>query len=169
MERINLAGALVSIDAMGCNPNIAQSLLDAKADYLLAVKDNQPTLHAEIKSYFDNPPSDKIEQSQTVEKGHGRLEIRTHTVSHEVDWMTPERSYPGAFRFPKLTTIAMVESRIERGDKIETERRSYISSRVLQADTFADAVRSHWAIESVPQLHTKKEVHHELTDCVEAA
>jgi len=83
--------------------------------------------------------------------------------------MTPERSYPGAFRFPKLTTIAMVESRIERGDKIETERRSYISSRVLQADTFADAVRSHWAIESVPQLHTKKEVHHELTDCVEAA
>jgi predicted transposase YbfD/YdcC len=134
VERINLAGALVSIDAMGCNPNIAQSLLDAKADYLLAVKDNQPTLHAEIKSYFDNAPSDKIEQSQTVEKSHGRLEIRTHTVSHEVDWMTPERSYPGAFRFPKLTTIAMVESRIERGEKIETERRSYISSRILQAD-----------------------------------
>jgi predicted transposase YbfD/YdcC len=148
VERINLAGALVSIDAMGCNPNIAQSLLDAKADYLLAVKDNQPTLHAEIKSYFDNAPSDKIEQSQTVEKSHGRLEIRTHTVSHEVDWMTPERSYPGAFRFPKLTTIAMVESRIERGEKIETERRSYISSRILQADAFADAVRGHWAIEN---------------------
>ena len=118
VERINLAGALVSIDAMGCNPNIAQSLLDAKADYLLAVKDNQPTLHAEIKSYFDNAPSDTIERSQTVEKSHGRLEIRTHTVSHEVDWMTPERSYPGAFRFPKLTTIAMVESRIERGEKL---------------------------------------------------
>ena len=68
--------------------------------------------------------------------------------SHEVDWMTPERSYPGAFRFPKLTTIAMVESRIERGDKIETERRSYISSRILPAKAFADAVRSHWAIEN---------------------
>lgn len=148
VERINLEGALVSIDAMGCNPNIAQSILDAKADYLLAVKDNQPTLHAEIKSYFDTAPSDKLERSQTTEKGHGRLEIRTHTVSHEVEWTAPERSYPGAFRFPKLTTIAMVESRIERGDKIETERRSYISSRILSAVAFADAVRSHWAIEN---------------------
>jgi predicted transposase YbfD/YdcC len=148
VERINLAGALVSIDAMGCNPNIAQGILDAKADYLLAVKDNQPTLHAEIKSYFDTAPSNTIEQSQTIDKGHGRLEIRTHTVSHEVDWMTPERSYPGAFRFPKLTTIAMVESRTERGEKIEFERRSYISSRILRADAFADAVRSHWAIEN---------------------
>src|SRR3984893_17772293 len=148
VERINLAGALVSIDAMGCNPNIAQSLLDAEADYLLAVKLMKSELHAEIKSYFDNAPSDKIEQSQTVEKSHGRLEIRTHTVSHEVDCMTPERSYPGAFRFPKLTTIAMVESRIERGEKIETERRSYISSRILAAEAFADAVRSHWAIEN---------------------
>jgi predicted transposase YbfD/YdcC len=148
VERINLEGALVSIDAMGCNPDIAQSILDAKADYLLAVKDNQPTLHAEIKSYFDTAPSNKVERSQTVEKGHGRLEIRTHTVSHEIDWMTPERSYPGAFRFPKLVTIAMVESRIERGDKIETERRSYISSRILSAEAFAEAVRSHWAIEN---------------------
>ena len=116
---------------------------DAKADYLLVVKDNQPTLHAEIKSYFDTAPPGQVERAQVVEKGDGRLEIRTHTVSHEVGWMTPERSYPGAFRFPKLTTIAMVESRIERGDKIETERRSYISSRILAAD----AVRSHWAIE----------------------
>jgi predicted transposase YbfD/YdcC len=148
VERLDLEGAVVSIDAMGCNPNIAQSILDAKADYLLAVKDNQPTLHAEIKSYFDTAPPNQVERSQVVEKGHGRLEIRTHTVSHEVDWMTPERSYPGAFRFPKLTMIAMVESRIERGDKIETERRSYISSRILAADAFADAVRSHWAIEN---------------------
>ena len=57
VERLDLEGALVSIDAMGCNPNIAQSILDAKADYLLAVKDNQPTLHADIKSYFETAPS----------------------------------------------------------------------------------------------------------------
>jgi predicted transposase YbfD/YdcC len=148
VERLDLEGALVSIDAMGCNPNIAQGILDAKADYLLAVKDNQPTLHAEIKSYFDTAPSNQVERAQVVEKDHGRLEIRTHTVSHEVGWTTPERSYPGAFRFPKLTTVAMVESRIERGDKIETERRSYISSRILGAEAFAQAVRSHWAIEN---------------------
>ena len=151
VERIDLEGALVSIDAMGCNPDIAQSILDADADYLLAVKDNQPTLHAEIRSYFDTAPSNKLERVQTVEKGHGRLEIRNYTVSHEVDWTTPERSYPGEFRFPKLAAIAMVESRTERDDKIETERRSYISSRALSSTAFADAVRSHWAIEN--KLH----------------
>jgi hypothetical protein len=116
------------------------------------VKDNQPTLHAEIRSYFETAPSDKRERAQTVEKGRGRLEIRNLTVSHEVDWTTPERSYPGQFRFPKLATIAMVESRTERGDKIETERRSYISSRALSAAAFA-AVRSHWAIEN--KLHQR--------------
>jgi predicted transposase YbfD/YdcC len=148
VERLDLAGALVSIDAMGCNPTIAQSILDAKADYLLAVKDNQPTLHADIESYFDTSPASEVERHPTLGKEHGRLEIRAHSVSHAVDWYASERSYPGAPRFPKLVTIGMVESRIERGEKIETERRSYISSRALSAEAFADAVRSHWAIEN---------------------
>jgi predicted transposase YbfD/YdcC len=69
-------------------------------------------------------------------------------VSNVVDWYAPRRSYPGAPRFPQLTTIAMVESRIERGDKIETERRSYISSRPLSAAAFAKAARGHWGIEN---------------------
>jgi len=148
VERLDLEGALVSIDAMGCNANIAQSILDAKADYLLAVKDNQPTLHADIKSYFATAPSLEVERVETVGKDHGRFEVRTYTVSHVVDWYAAQRSYPDAPRFPQLTTIAMVESRIERGDKIETEQRSYISSRALSAAAFADAARGHWAIEN---------------------
>lgn len=156
LERIDLAGALVSIDAMGCNPNIAQSILDAEADYLLAVKDNQPTLHADVKSYFETAPCDEVERFETLGKDHGRLELRAHTVSHIVDWIASERSYPGAPRFPNIVTIAMVESRIERGDKIETERRSYISSRALSAKSLADAVRSHWAIEN--NLHWNLDV-----------
>jgi predicted transposase YbfD/YdcC len=156
VERLDLEGALVSIDAMGCNPNIAQSILDAKADYLLAVKDNQPTLHTDIKSYFETAPSEEVEQVETVGKDHGRIEVRNHTVSHVVDWIASDRSYPGAPRFPKLTTIGMVESRIERGDKIETERRSYISSRVLSAAAFAEVVRGHWAIEN--NLHWSLDV-----------
>lgn len=151
LERLDLNGALVSIDAMGCNPTIAQSILDAEADYLLAVKDNQPTLHADIESYFETAPPDEIEKVETVGKEHGRFEVRNHTVSQVVDWYAAERSYPGAPRFPKLTTIAMVESRIERGAKIETERRSYISSRPLSAAAFAEAARGHWAIEN--KLH----------------
>jgi predicted transposase YbfD/YdcC len=151
VERLDLEGALVSVDAMGCNPTIAQSILDARADYLLAVKDNQPTLHADIESYFATAPPEEVERVETVGKDHGRFEVRNHTVSTMVDWYAAERSYPGAPRFPQLTTIAMVESRIERGDKIETERRSYISSRALSAAAFADAARGHWAIEN--KLH----------------
>jgi predicted transposase YbfD/YdcC len=151
IERLDLKGALVSIDAMGCNPTIAQSILDAEADYLLAVKDNQPTLHADIESYFETAPPGEVEKVETIGKDHGRFEVRNHTVSHVVDWYAAERSYPGAPRFPKLTTNAMVESRIERGDKIETERRSYISSRALSAAAFAEAARGHWAIEN--KLH----------------
>jgi predicted transposase YbfD/YdcC len=143
---------------MGCNPNIAQSICDAKADYLLAVKDNQPTLHEDITSYFDTAPAAEVEKFETIGKDHGRLEIRKHTVSHTVDWYDSEhkRSYPGAPRFPKLTTIGIVESRIERGDKIETERRSYISSRALSAQDFAAGVRGHWGIEN--RLHWSLDV-----------
>ena len=148
VERLDLKGALVSIDAMGCNPNIARSILDAKADYLLAVKDNQPTLHADIRSYFETAPPREIEQVQTIDKDHGRFEVRIYKVSRVVDWYAAQRSYPGAPRFPQLATIAMVESRIERGDKIETEQRSYISSRPLSAAAFADGARGHWGIEN---------------------
>ena len=148
LERINVEGALVSIDAMGCYADIAEDILEAKGDYLLAVKDNQPTLHADIKSYFETAPAKEVERFETVDKGHGRFELRAHSVSQVVDWYSSERSYPGAPRFPKLTTIGMVDSRVERGDKIETERRCYISSRALSAAVFADAVRSHWGIEN---------------------
>jgi predicted transposase YbfD/YdcC len=156
LERIDVAGALVSIDAMGCNPTIA--IVDAEGDYLLAVKDNQPTLHAGIKSYFDTAPASEAERFEMLGKDHGRIEQRTHSVSQAVDWITAERCYPGAPRFAKLTTVAIIESRIERCDschhrrqRIETERRSYISSRALSAAALAEAARSHWAIEN--KLH----------------
>src|SRR5207247_8636167 len=116
-----LGGARVSTDAMGCNPNIAQSILDAKADYLLDVKDNQPTLHADIKSYFETAPSGEVERIETVGKDHGRIEVRTYTVSQVIDWYAAQRSYPGAPRFPQLTTIAMVEPhRARRQDRDRT-------------------------------------------------
>lgn len=148
IARLDVAGALVSVDAMGCNPTVAQAILDAEADYLLAVKDNQPTLHADIESYFETAPPSEVAKVETTDKGHGRFEVRKYSVSHRVDWYAAERSYPDAPRLPKLTTIAMVESRIERGDKIETERRSFISSRALCAADFAQAARGHWAIEN---------------------
>jgi predicted transposase YbfD/YdcC len=148
LERLDLKGALVSIDAIGCTPTIAQAILDAGADYLLAVKDNQPTLHAEIESYFETAPATETNTAGTLDKGHGRLEMRTHKVSKAVDWVGSERAYPGARRFPGLAAIAIVEAQVEKKDKTSRERRSYISSRQLSAEAFGEAVRSHWAIEN---------------------
>lgn len=148
LERLDLEGALVSIDAMGCNPTIAQAILDADADYLLAVKDNQPTLHAEVDAYFDTAPAAEVDVAESLDKGHGRLEVRVHKVSKAIDWISSERAYPGAKRFPELAVVAMVEARVERKGAVSVERRSYISSRLLSAEAFAEAARSHWEIEN---------------------
>lgn len=148
LGRLDLKGALVSIDAIGCNPAIAQAILDSGADYLLAVKDNQPTLHAEVESYFDTAPDAELDRSETLDKDHGRLELRRHAVSSTVDWLSSDRAYPGARRFPKLAAVATVEATVEKKDKMSGERRYYISSRALTAEAFGHAVRSHWAIEN---------------------
>jgi predicted transposase YbfD/YdcC len=148
LERLDLKGALVSIDAIGCNPAIAQAIVEAGADYLLAVKDNQPTLHAEAEHYFATAPVEELRCAKTLDKAHGRLEERTHKVSRAIDWIGSERAYPGARRFPNLAVIALVEARIEKKDKTSLERRYYISSRALSPEAFGEAVRSHWAIEN---------------------
>jgi predicted transposase YbfD/YdcC len=148
LSRLALEGALVTIDAMGCNPGIAQGIRDAKADYLLAVKDNQPTLHKEIASYFETAPAGEVAACEDIDKGHGRLEIRTCRVSQQVDWLAAERSYPGAFRFPEVAAIAVIDTRVEHKGKVATARRSYITSRPLSPTALAEAVRSHWAIEN---------------------
>jgi predicted transposase YbfD/YdcC len=148
LKQLNLDGALVSIDAIACNPAIAQEIIDAGADYLLALKDNQPTLRAEAESYFASAPKSELDLATTLDKGHGRLETRTHAVSAAVDWIGSARAFPGAKRFPKLSRIAMVEAHIERAGKTSLDRRFYVSSRPLSAPAFAEAVRSHWAIEN---------------------
>jgi predicted transposase YbfD/YdcC len=151
LERLALSGALVTIDAMGCNPGIAQSILHAKADYLLAVKDNQPTLHAEIESYFQTAPKDEVDTFEDIDKGHGRIESRLCRVSTTIDWLAAERAFPGAFRFPKAAAIAVIDTKVECKGKITTARRSYITSRPLAAPALAEAVRAHWGIEN--RLH----------------
>ena len=143
-----LTGALVSIDAMGCQSGIAEAIVDAGGDYLLATKDNQKTAHAEILLYFDKAPAAEVETLSAVEKNHGRIETRHHRVSHSVAFMSGGRRYPDEPRFKGIKTIAMIETRIEKAGEIKTERRCYISSRALDAAAFADGVRSHWAIEN---------------------
>ena len=144
----HLKGALVSIDAVACNPDIARAVVDGGADYLLAVKANQPTLHDEVAAFFDTAQAEEVEAVVEVDKDHGRIETRRCVVSRQIDWLTGERRFPGESRFAKLTAVAMVEARIELRDRCTIERRFYISSAPLAAARCAHAVRAHWRIET---------------------
>jgi len=143
-----LKGALVSIDAIATNPTIATAIRDADADYLLAVKANQPTLRAEIESFFAHAPAASLEATVDVNKGHGRIEQRSVTVAHEVGWLDGDRRFPGEVRLPDVATIVRVASRAELKDHGRFETRYYVSSAALSATRAAEAVRSHWAIEN---------------------
>jgi predicted transposase YbfD/YdcC len=104
-EAGQLKGALVTIDAMGCQVEIADRIVAHKADYVLTLKGNQPSLEAEVAAYFRTAPAEEIVTTTTVEKGHGRIEIRTYKASSCVDWIRAERSYPGAPRFTSIKTL----------------------------------------------------------------
>jgi len=150
LERLALAGALVTLDAMGCQTKIAEAIQAKGADYLIAVKDNWPNLHGEIKRYFEAPP-DSLDRHATTDGDHGRIEVRRHVVSHDVAWLSTDRRFPGEPRFPGLAAIALVEAEVERGGKTTLARRYYLSSALLDARTFARAVRAHWGVEN--RLH----------------
>ena len=151
LERLALTGALVTIDAMGTQTRIAQAILERGGDYLLAVKDNQPSLHHEIRRYLDDKAALIHSRLETTDADHGRVEVRRHVVSHEVGWLTTSRRFPGEPRLPGLKAIAMVEAEVERNGSTSLERRYYLSSLPLDAKLFAHAVRCHWHVEN--RLH----------------
>jgi len=152
LARLELAGALVTIDALGTQRAVAETIQARGGDYLLALKANWPATHAEVAAFFADPaPETAVQSHQTVDGEHGRIEVRRHTVCHAVDWLFSDRRYPDEPAFPGLAMIGMVESETERGGKVERERRYYLGSAKLDAATFARAVRAHWGIEN--RLH----------------
>ena len=152
LERLELKGALVTIDAMGTQIDIAGKIVARGGDYLLALKANRPVLHRDVVAFFDAPPADMLEPPhETTDGDHGRLEQRRHVVCHAVDWLFSDRRYADEPRFPHLAMIGMVESQVERNGAIARERRYYLSSTKLDAKTFAAAVRAHWGVEN--RLH----------------
>jgi predicted transposase YbfD/YdcC len=134
---------------MGCQKTIAAAITDAKADYVLTVKDNQPTLHEDIERVFsegcDNDFADLESHSyRTEEKGHGRTESRLYHVMR-----APKEFVEGHADWPGLRTIGMVYSERQEGDKEPTfEARAFISSLPPKVKTFAKSVRNHWGIET---------------------
>jgi predicted transposase YbfD/YdcC len=152
-EAGQLEGALVTIDAMGCQVEIADKIVAHKADYLLALKGNQPTLEADVLDYFRTAPAAELVSTKPiVEKGHGRIETRTYTASKAVDWIVSDRSYPGQPRFTNIKMIVKVDSRTEHSDRSTFDTRTYICSAPLDIERIAKGCRGHWGVESMHWL-----------------
>ncbi len=155
LELLEISGSLVTIDAMGCQTEIAEKIVVGGADYCLAVKRNQPTLYDQIAAHFralieTEFVGAKVRQTSTHEKSHGREEDRYYFICP-----VPE-SVTDAVRWKKLKAIGMAMNVTQRDGKEHTEIRYYILSRYLAAGRFAAAVRGHWGIEN--SLHWQLDV-----------
>jgi predicted transposase YbfD/YdcC len=147
LEMMAIEGAIVTIDAMRCQRDIARTIIDKGADYVLALKGNQGSLRDDVDVFVAEQNAKDfqdttISRHQTVDGDHGRIETRTTTVIHDVGWLQDRHDWPG------LNGIVMVESRREIDGKIEHETRFYITSLRLRAAQLGAIVRGHWAIEN---------------------
>jgi predicted transposase YbfD/YdcC len=149
LATLALEGCIVTIDAMGTQANIAQAIRDRAANYVLAVKDNQPTLAASMRDFFElfkaGPDKTPHTMAQTVEKDHGRLETRCCYVFDQLACLhKPEQ-------WPDLKSFAVIESQRCINGKVAVEQRYYLSSLMPDADRLLRAIRAHWSIEN--RLH----------------
>ena len=158
---LELSGCIVTIDAMGCQKKIAKEIIESDADFVLALKGNQETVHQEVKDFVDETVAEtqkprprgaklstaaaRLATLETVEKDHGRLETRRYYQSAELDWFADLKQWEG------LKSVGMVESVREVEGKATVERRYYLSSLPLNVELFARAVRGHWGVEN--KLH----------------
>lgn len=153
LQALALAGTTVTIDAMGCQSAIAAAIVDQRADYVLALKTNQPTLHEAVTDLCAdvrtaNHAHVPIDHHATMEKGHGRIERRQCWAIEDptvIAYLDPTGAWPG------LRTVAMVETEWTIGTTVTREARYYLSSLAGDAATVAQTVREHWAIEN--ELH----------------
>jgi len=147
LDMLAIEGAIITIDAMGCQRDIAQKIIDKKADYVLALKGNQGSLREDVEVFAAEQKAKgfadtKISQDTTIDGDHGRIETRTTTVIHDVKWLRERHDWPG------MKAVVMVESSREVSGKTEQETRFYITSLVMLAHLLGPVVRSHWAIEN---------------------
>lgn len=159
LRALELAGCIVTTDAMGCQKKIAREIIEADADYVLALKGNHETVHGEVKAFLDEEvalhakparprmacdpePPVTFASLETCDKGHGRFETRRYHQSIALEWFADLDEWEG------LRSVGMVESIRETAGKITVERRYYLSSLPLDIDLFSRAVRGHWGVEN---------------------
>jgi predicted transposase YbfD/YdcC len=148
LRMLEITGCIVTIDAMGCQTEIASEVIGKQADYVLAVKGNQNHLFEDIVGYFDWALTDKFKQTsyttnETVDGDHGRVEVRRCYASEDISWLRRKEGWKG------VRSIAMVESERQVGEQeASRERRYYISSLEADAKKLNRVIRSHWSIEN---------------------
>jgi predicted transposase YbfD/YdcC len=155
LKTVDVRGATVTIDAMGCQKKIAEAIIEAGADYALALKDNHPVLRQEVEVAFLHPHAlgvakSKVNVCRVENKGHGRREVRTVTVISDVNGIT------SADDWKKLRSIVKVERQRTVGEKTSTETAYYLSSLKVGASTMGKRIRAHWSIEN--SLHWSLDV-----------
>ena len=150
LEMLVLDGGIVTIDAMGCQKRIAYTIRDRDADYVLALKGNQPQLHEAVVETFAVEQAEGFEGCdhdfhQTANKNHGRIETRhcwALGTSEYIRYVDPDGTWPD------LRSLVMIEAQRRQGDQVTAETRYYISSLPADARALLQAVRSHWGIEN---------------------
>jgi predicted transposase YbfD/YdcC len=145
LRALELAGCIVTADALHCQKGIAREILEADAQYVLALKGNQGTTFGEVKAFLDEAierDESHLVFTETVEKGHGRLEVRRYWQTEKLGWFADREAWEG------LRSVGVVEARRRVGDKESVERRYYLSSLPAEVQSFARAVRGHWGVEN---------------------
>lgn len=154
LRALELKGCIVTLDAMGCQKDIATKIIEKQADYVLALKGNHATIHEEVKELFDAAVSPCAIQCadadalgamdffQTIEKNHGRIETRRYWHSTDIEWFADKPLWKG------LRSFGMVESIRRVKGRSSIERRYYLCSLPLGAEQFAKAARGHWSVEN---------------------
>ena len=147
LDMLVVEGAIITIDAMGCQRAIAQKIIEKKADYVFGLKGNRGSLREDVELFISeqrakNFVDTEISRAETIDADNGRIETRITTVIHDTGWLRKRHGWPG------LNAIAMVESSRETNGVIEKDTRFYITSLVMPADLLGPVIRSHWAIEN---------------------
>jgi predicted transposase YbfD/YdcC len=161
LQVLEISGALVTIDAMGCQREIADRIRERGGDYVLAVKQNQPKLYEQVEQALTEAlegDTEDLDEHQTVEKGHGRTETRTYAIVAAPESVDPE----GQWRDLNAVGIAISE-RVDSRGRQSMESRYYILSRLITVQEFAGAVRGHWGIEN--NLHWQLDVSFREDEC----
>lgn len=142
LELLMLKGTIVTVDAMNCQRDTAQRIIDKGGDYVFALKANQETLYDDVRLFLDDPEAGAFAQHTTVDGDHGRIETRTAVVSTDITWLQDIHHWPG------LGAIGKVIRTREHNGNTTTETAYYLASHPLSAERFGQVTRAHWGIEN---------------------